>query len=373
MNQFVPKSQDGTPVDSSSSKSVKNKRDGDSANHHLPLCHSRVENNIAKVMLNYRKPLSHGCSQTDCPICLEILASRLRPLVCAEKPVRMVISAFPYKIPNERKTVSEMPDRSEYHALLSMANLCREIGEVYAPGANVVIGSDGLPFHHVDASFTSLSESQICSYVNALKTMIEQMGATQLIKIVSLDDYFDGSTDEMRQKLEARHATVSRDRVYQEYKDAAIYRGIKKAFSEDLADAKIIQAALAAGTLSNKGVKKLAGEHAIETIYFSMAWRNFLTRQFPGAIRLSIHPQCLHTTPFGEEKLGLRFGETPSVWFTQRVVELNETTDISPWQSVWVEDSITKEGCRMKRWVAEAIGARLEIVDGHPSHFVIES
>jgi pyoverdine/dityrosine biosynthesis protein Dit1 len=369
MSKFVSSSHDGDPVVSCPHNSEL--KSGNDVRRHLPLCDSKTENRIAGVLLRHRKPLLRGCSLKDCETCENILAVRFKPFVEENSSIPMVISAFPYKIPNETKTVSNLPDASEYHALASMAKLCREISMIYPPGAHIVIGSDGLPFHHLDASYSELSVSQVRSYVAALKEMVSRLGAADLIKVVSMDDYFVGDPEHMRQELEKKYAPKSRDQVYEEFKNSPMYAGIKKAFSEDLLDAASIQKKLAACTLSKKAVKKQAGELAVETVFYSIAWRNFLSAQFPNAIRLSIHPECLHITPFGAEKFGIGFGETPSVWFAQKVLELNETTDISPWQSVWVEDSVSKDGCRMKRWVAEAIGARLQIVNGQPSHFVI--
>lgn len=332
---------------------------------------------IAALLLGCRKPIEGGCSFAACPRCQEILASRLRPVVQSGKKLEMVISAFPYKIPNPRKTASDLPDMSERQALLCLARHCHDIGEVYSPGASLVIGSDGLPFCHVDATWSGLMEGQIRRYVEELRGMAAEVGAEGLICVVALDDFFGGFGDaeKMRRELEARHATLGREQVYERFKDSKMYKGIKKSFCEDLADAPMMQEKIADGSLSKKGLRRLASDLAVETIYYSLAWRQFLSGQFPGALRLSIHPECLHTTPPGQEKLGVSFGENNKVWFADKVFEVaeDETIDISPWQSVWVEDERTGQGCRMKRWVAEKIGGRLVTVNGRPSHFVMDA
>ncbi len=325
---------------------------------------------VAAVLLRHRKPSRGGCDSPDCPHCREVLVRRLLPVLERREKLEMVISAFPYKIPNPRKTVSDLPDMAERRAILALDRLCSDIGELYLPGACVVIGSDGLPFAHVDAEWSDLTEAQIGKYVAELRVVITEVGASDTIRVVSLDEfYFDfGDAAAMRRDLEAGYSTTSREQVYERFKDTDMYRGIKKAFCEDLADSP----RMAAGSpLTGKAIKRKASELAVETVYFSMAWRQFLSARFPDALRLSIHPECLHATPAGQEKLGVRFGENPSVWFADKVFDLDETIDISPWQSVWVEDVQTGDGCRMKRWVAEKIGARLVSVGGRPSHFVM--
>ncbi|HKM53694.1 MAG TPA: L-tyrosine/L-tryptophan isonitrile synthase family protein [Isosphaeraceae bacterium] len=343
-----------------------------------PIVHvSDRATSLAQILLRARKPAKSGCSDAGCPTCEAILRRRLLPIIEAGKPVEMVISAFPYKIPNPRKTLGTLPDESERVALKALAGLCRMMTNQYSPGTRVVIGSDGLPFSHVDAAWSDLEDDQIREYVRGLRGIIREIGASDVLRVTSLDDFMagEGGAAEMRARLEREYAEIPREAVHERFKDTPMYAGIKRAFTEDLADSPRIGGLVESGRMGKKALRRMAGELAVETIYYSMAWRNLLSANYPDAIRLSIHPECLHLTPYGKEKLGVRFEKSLGFWIADRVREIaeDETTDISPWQSAWVEDRATGQGCRMKRWVAERIGAELVVVHGRPSHFVIGS
>ena len=65
-----------------------------------------------------------------------------------QKPVEMVLPAFPFKSPNRKdKVLGNMPDLGEEIALMHLNGLCESITKVYAPGAHVTITSDGLVYN----------------------------------------------------------------------------------------------------------------------------------------------------------------------------------------------------------------------------------
>jgi pyoverdine/dityrosine biosynthesis protein Dit1 len=60
----------------------------------------------------------------------------------------MILPAFPFKSPNARdKVLGNMPDFGEELALSHLNGLCQNIADVYEPGANVYISSDGLVYN----------------------------------------------------------------------------------------------------------------------------------------------------------------------------------------------------------------------------------
>jgi hypothetical protein len=65
-----------------------------------------------------------------------------------QEPIRMILPAFPFKSPNSRdKVLGTMPDFGEELALSHLNGLCENIAQVYEPGANVYISSDGLVYN----------------------------------------------------------------------------------------------------------------------------------------------------------------------------------------------------------------------------------
>lgn len=68
--------------------------------------------------------------------------------ISRQEPIRMILPAFPFKSPNaSSKVLGTMPDFGEELALAHLNGLCQNIGEVYGPGADVYISSDGLVYN----------------------------------------------------------------------------------------------------------------------------------------------------------------------------------------------------------------------------------
>lgn len=68
--------------------------------------------------------------------------------VIKNESIPMVLPAFPFKSPNRKdKTIGSLPDLGEELALMHLNGLCESIAEIYEPGANVVITSDGLVYN----------------------------------------------------------------------------------------------------------------------------------------------------------------------------------------------------------------------------------
>lgn len=64
------------------------------------------------------------------------------------QPIRMCIPAFPFKSPNsEVKVLGKLPDKVEEFALAHLNGLCAGIQDIYPPGAELVIISDGIVYN----------------------------------------------------------------------------------------------------------------------------------------------------------------------------------------------------------------------------------
>jgi pyoverdine/dityrosine biosynthesis protein Dit1 len=62
-------------------------------------------------------------------------------------PIKLVLPAFPAKSPNRvDKVLGHLPDFGEELALAHLDGLCKAIGEVYRPGAEIFIASDGIVY-----------------------------------------------------------------------------------------------------------------------------------------------------------------------------------------------------------------------------------
>lgn len=74
--------------------------------------------------------------------------SVLNKFVRAGDRIDMCLPAFPFKSANKvYKAFGFLPDKAEEIALARLHDMCRRIGEIYGPGAKVVIISDGLVYN----------------------------------------------------------------------------------------------------------------------------------------------------------------------------------------------------------------------------------
>ena len=72
----------------------------------------------------------------------------LEHFVEKSEPIKMVLPAFPCKSINKvDKVLGVLPDLGEELALFHLNGLCESIADVYEPGAEVVITSDGLVYN----------------------------------------------------------------------------------------------------------------------------------------------------------------------------------------------------------------------------------
>lgn len=68
--------------------------------------------------------------------------------VAQQEAVSLTLPAFPFKSPNKHtKVPGTLPDKGEEVALCHLQGLCLAIKDVYEPGANVYIVSDGLMYN----------------------------------------------------------------------------------------------------------------------------------------------------------------------------------------------------------------------------------
>jgi pyoverdine/dityrosine biosynthesis protein Dit1 len=68
--------------------------------------------------------------------------------VKANQPIKMCLPAFPFKSPNTKvKVLGRLPDKAEEYALAHLNGLCAAIKDIYPPGAELTIISDGIVYN----------------------------------------------------------------------------------------------------------------------------------------------------------------------------------------------------------------------------------
>ncbi|MGH3314057.1 MAG: L-tyrosine/L-tryptophan isonitrile synthase family protein, partial [Streptomyces sp.] len=305
---------------------------------------------IASLLLRHQRSsagpeLPGRCRELPCPRCRDTQADVIEAFVLANRPVRLVLPAFPGKSPNRAKVLGTLPDMAEELALGFLDSLTGRIRQLYPPGAEIVICSDGRVF----SDAVRIPDDDITAYHRELRTMIAALPhrAVSLFTLDEVPEFAGLGHDDMRTVLTERHAVPLdelRGRVRQG-EDVPLYRAITRFLFEDGNTPEY--------TGSRAALQRDARTRAYVVIQRSKAWGDFLARRFPGSVRLSIHPQ-----PCSAAKLGIRLGESTGAWLT-------------PWHGVAVDT-----GGRlvlMKRAEAEGLDCDLVERGGRPSHYVLRA
>ncbi|MFI1968691.1 hypothetical protein BLA24_11665 [Streptomyces cinnamoneus] len=309
----------------------------------------RIARRVMELILRHqRKGQRTGdCAHTPCPACRDAHLHRVERYVAAGEPVRMVLPAFPGKSPNTAKVLGVLPDMAERLALDFLSGLTGRIREVYAPGAEILICSDGRVF----SDAVGIPDEHITAYQREMQTLIDALPRPSGLGLFNLEDLPELAGlghDRMREVLTERYAEPLeqlRKRV-RAGEETALYRAITRFLFED--------GNTPGYTGSRAALQRDARARAYIVIQRSKAWGDLLADQFPGAVRLSIHPQ-----PCGADKLGIHLVETADNWLT-------------PWHSVAL-DTGAGGFVLVKREEAEARGAELVREGGRPSHYALRA
>ncbi len=265
--------------------------------------------------------------------------------VIKNEAIRLILPAFPAKSPNRRKTLGHLPDLGEIEALKNLKILCQKIEKIYPPGAIMTICSDGRVF----ADLIRIQDEHVTAYGKKLREYSSEMVGSQ-IEFFDLDDLYPGVKhfDTLREELMITYGeglSALRNRIKKDPKASAMYKGMTRFMFEDFSGMNEF------ADKSRNAIQNEARNVAYRVIQRSNAWSRVLEREFPDAIRLSIHPQMRKS-----EKIGVYLLDTTDVWRT-------------PWHAVSVIDNgkITLEN----RAEIESKNVALMFKEGRPSHYEV--
>ena len=293
---------------------------------------------ILELLLPYRRALP---GDGDAPPSQDALApqfAQIGEFVADGEPVVLTLPAFPCKSPNPEKVLGHLPDMGERVALRFLHELCTRIETVYAPGAKVLICSDG----HVFADLIGVRDDVVDEYAAALHDMICQ--ESDRIDTFDLRHvYGELSIEDKRARLMREYGQSYdslREEIHSDDNTVQLYRGISKFMEEDSVASEFPG--------SRSAWKRDCRARAHGVILRSRAWGSLIKDVHPRSARMSIHPQ-----PWGAEKFGLSLIGDSDGWVT-------------PWHAVAVREN--GRFTLVKRSVAEARG-ELVCVGGMPSHY----
>ncbi|KAG9253419.1 transferase family protein [Emericellopsis atlantica] len=277
--------------------------------------------------------------------------------VSAGTRVEACLPAFPFKSANKvYKVLGHLPDKAEELALDRLDTMCRRIKEVYTPGAQVTIISDGITYNDL----LCISDQDTWAYGEALRKMAAQKGFDS-IAFARIKDLVDFPVpQDLREITYVANCTTFRRLLLNKYGQDDLdidqeiatnpdtkltFLGYKRFLESDL---KYIfpQGQDRSANSYKRDCKYLAKQMLVRGHAFARAVKN----AFPNHLRLSIHESV------GGTKVSMRLLNTRSGFTT-------------PWHC-----SVAQ--LANGEWISAPMGEfekddRLELVydDGRPSYY----
>ncbi|CAG8171300.1 unnamed protein product [Penicillium salamii] len=222
---------------------------------------------------------------------------RVETHVAANRAIPMVLPAFPMKSNNRmNKVLGALPDLGEELGLARLVNLCRDIKAVYAPGAIVVIVTDGICYNDL----TGIPDEEVWDYGNRLRKIAVEKGyaCIQFHRIMNMLDIYSGahiSKDEY-----VKLASISRNEIHRRCGRPGFdvdkflksdedylrtYNGYDKFMKVDLKFSPVTK-----DCAGPKQYKKKIKSIAKKMIVRGVEYAELVRQIYPDSLRLSIHP-----------------------------------------------------------------------------------
>ncbi|KAH8130836.1 Clavaminate synthase-like protein [Trichoderma asperelloides] len=221
--------------------------------------------------------------------------------VKANQPIKMCLPAFPFKSPNTKvKVLGRVPDKAEEYALAHLNGLCAAIKDVYSPGAELTIISDGIVYNDL----LSVSDLDVWRYGETLRNLAKTKGFSY-IRFSRLSDLVPMEVpailDEVSYVANATNFRIAlinnfrskdwdvNEKITSDEDICLTYRGYLKFLQTDLADTYPISETFTKSKYK-KGIESIAKQMLIRGQAFARAVRD----KFSNHVRLSIHPSTGH-------------------------------------------------------------------------------
>lgn len=295
---------------------------------------------ILDNIFRYRRLLKNPMGEKQNNLYLESHLQKLDFFIKQKKPIHFVLPAFPAKSPNPQKVLGKLPDMGEKISLNFLNQLCVQVQDIYAPGMQITICSDGRVF----SDLVCVSDEDVTEYSSELRHLHQEINAYN-IDFFNLEDEFRSSNfSDMRTQLVQDYADSIeniRERIKNDFNCCSLFNGIHRFLYEDY---QVLQP-----QKSRNKVRSECKNLAYQVIQRSDAWSKLVAKKFPCALRFSIHPQS-----YTSEKIGIHMINSANNWGT-------------PWHGVAVKNG--NDFILMKRHQAESMGASIVYQQDRPSHF----
>ncbi|KAJ5435512.1 Pyoverdine biosynthesis [Penicillium cf. griseofulvum] len=244
--------------------------------------------------------------------------SVIRNFVSKGQTVQMCLPAFPWKSANKvYKVLGTLPDKAEELALKRLNGICGAIGEVYKPGAELLIISDGLVYNDL----LTIPDRDVWAYGEGLRALAADSGCTHirftrlkdLVNIPNLPDKLEEITyianaSNFRRALLNQYGKADLDvtKEIAEKDDTRLtYCGYTRFLENDLRYIFSV-----GGNRSGHKYRKDVKYVAKQMIYRGYAFGVAVKQNFPDYLRLSIHQST------GEHKISISLLPTKTSYTT---------------------------------------------------------
>ncbi|KAI1086362.1 Pyoverdine/dityrosine biosynthesis protein-domain-containing protein [Rostrohypoxylon terebratum] len=280
----------------------------------LNSAHLETASRILSIISRYKLAGNGLLSKTNDNISF---LSHICSKISANEVILMCLPAFPFKSPNtSTKVLGRHPDKAEEFALAHLNGLCAAIGDVYAPGARLMIVSDGLVYNDL----LGVPDKDVWAYGEALRALtarkaFHHIEFCRLKDLVHID--LPNDLDEIRYVANAtnfRHALLKQFsrpdfdvslRISEDEDTCLTYRGYIKFLATDLQNVYPISKERTKSKYK-RGAEYIARQMLMRGDAFARAVRE----RFPDRLRLSIHAST------GENKLSINLLPTDTSFTT---------------------------------------------------------
>lgn len=128
----------------------------------------------------------------------EAYIEKILAIVQSNQPLTFKLVGFPYKSLNkDLKVFNNLPDMAERKAFEQLNALCAQIKEIYAPGAHLIIISDG----HIFCDVFQISDAEVDAYEEGLNELMVDLPHLSLVTVKDLMEK-PMTYDQFRQTLD---------------------------------------------------------------------------------------------------------------------------------------------------------------------------
>ncbi|CAG8908540.1 unnamed protein product [Penicillium egyptiacum] len=149
-----------------------------------------VPQKVVEVLKRFCLHSSKDGHQKDVGRVFESVPEKLKTNITANKPITMVLPAFPWKSPNQDKVLGDGADLGEEMGLARLHHLCEDISKVYPYGARLILICDGPVYNDL----VGVPDDEYYDYGIELRKIAQekQFSSIQFIRLMNLLGLGDG-------------------------------------------------------------------------------------------------------------------------------------------------------------------------------------